>query len=173
MIKAALSADLHELAELARHTYAQAYAADLQTTQLEDHLAQNLSDTRFAQMMQTDRFYLYRRADSIIAFVQVGTVTPSYAQFVPDFAAAGSEIRRLYVSPDAQNEGVGSQLLEHALNDELFRTTDCTYLTTWQDNFGAQRLYARHGFSKVGQIPELNTNGEVQGFEHIMVRSNI
>ena len=44
------------------------------------------------------------------------------------------------------------------------------YLTTWEANLGAQKLYTKHAFEKVGQIPELGSDGTINGYEHIMLR---
>jgi GNAT superfamily N-acetyltransferase len=54
-------------------------------------------------------------------------------------------LEKLYVEPAEQNRGVGSALLDKALElrpDEL-------YLWVFQKNEGARRLYERHGFNVV------------------------
>ena len=47
-----------------------------------------------------------------------------------------------------QNSGLGGRLLATAL-DWLEERFDHLYLSVYSENFGAQRLYARHGFQKV------------------------
>lgn len=59
----------------------------------------------------------------------------------------------MVVSPNARGSGVGSQLLEYAI--QFTRTHGCERITllTDQDNESAQRFYQRHGFSISPMIP--------------------
>jgi GNAT superfamily N-acetyltransferase len=62
------------------------------------------------------------------------------------FAALANDLLgHLYVHPEAQNQGIGSALLENAkkCRPEGFR------LWVFQKNEGARRLYERHGFRLV------------------------
>jgi GNAT superfamily N-acetyltransferase len=52
------------------------------------------------------------------------------------------ELTHLYVDPSAQNQGIGSALLEHAKTQSPERL----YLWVFQMNEGARRFYERHGF---------------------------
>jgi len=54
-------------------------------------------------------------------------------------------LEKLYVDPDAQNQGVGAALLEHA---KALRP-DGLVLWVFQKNEGARRFYERHGFRLV------------------------
>ncbi len=54
-------------------------------------------------------------------------------------------LEKLYVDPDAQNQGVGAALLEHA---KALRP-DGLVLWVFQKNTGARRFYKRHGFRLV------------------------
>ncbi len=54
-------------------------------------------------------------------------------------------LEKLYVDPDAQNQGVGTALLEHA---KALRP-DGLVLWVFQKNDGARRFYERHGFRLV------------------------
>lgn len=54
-------------------------------------------------------------------------------------------LERLYVEPDAQNQGVGTALLEQA---KALRP-DGLVLWVFQKNTGARRFYERHGFRLV------------------------
>ena len=58
-----------------------------------------------------------------------------YIAFRPDF------IEHLFVRPEAQNSGLGLQLLEKAR-----QTSAELSLWTFQQNAGARRFYERHGF---------------------------
>jgi GNAT superfamily N-acetyltransferase len=52
------------------------------------------------------------------------------------------KLEHLYVDPDAQNQGVGLELLDHAKR----LRPDGLQLWAFQKNEGARRFYERHGF---------------------------
>lgn len=59
----------------------------------------------------------------------------------------------MVVSPNARGSGVGSRLLEHAI--QLARLNGCKRITllTDRDNEAAQRFYQRRGFGLSAMIP--------------------
>jgi putative acetyltransferase len=57
-------------------------------------------------------------------------------------AIFNSEIRALYVSPNARSQGVGKLLLEHLLS----KSNGDTSLWVTSSNKPAMRLYEKHGF---------------------------
>lgn len=70
---------------------------------------------------------------------------------VPDLEPGAGEVRELYVLSGHQGRRMGTSLLEAALEwlAGLGRTP--VYLGVWSENDGAQRLYDRYGFEKVGE----------------------
>ena len=69
----------------------------------------------------------------------------------PQVAPGDGELKRLYVLREAHNGGWGSRLFETAL-EWLERDGPRTlWIGVWSENFGAQRFYARHGFSFAGE----------------------
>lgn len=162
-------ADLSELATFARLTYAAAFGFELGASTLQQHLELNMSDQNFEQMLAVDTFYLARKDSALVGFAQIGLVDPAYQEHVDDFEPSAYELRRLYVLNDRQSQGLGSKLLQQALQDPKIAVAKGVYLTTWQANHGAQKFYRKHEFNKVGQIPEYDAAGELNGYEHIMV----
>jgi GNAT superfamily N-acetyltransferase len=67
----------------------------------------------------------------------------------PEVTTGCGELKRLYVDADAQGGGAGSALLRAAL-DWLQTPGRTLWVGVWSQNFGAQRLYGRHGFEQVG-----------------------
>lgn len=70
---------------------------------------------------------------------------------VADMPASAGEIRRLYARAAAQKQRLGTQLLHTALEWLEAQRMLPIYVGVWSENVGAQRLYARHGFRKVGE----------------------
>ena len=167
-IRSASPCDLTDLARFARYTYLEAFGSDMDEIALQDHLEKRMSDDLFSEMISTDTFFLAHESNTLVGFLQLGIVDPFYQKFLDCFDIGASEIRRLYVLPARQNAGLGSALLRRGIEELV--STGSVYVTTWESNTGAQRLYQRFGFSKIGQIPEYNNKGELNGYEHIMVR---
>ncbi len=68
----------------------------------------------------------------------------------PEVTPTCGELQRLYVRRESQGSGLGVQMLEQVLG-WLERPGRRLWIGVWSENFGAQRLYARYGFAKVGE----------------------
>jgi len=70
---------------------------------------------------------------------------------VADLEPTAGEVRELYVLASHQGHRLGTRLLEAALErlEELGHSP--LYVGVWSENDGAQRLYGRYGFHKVGE----------------------
>jgi GNAT superfamily N-acetyltransferase len=69
----------------------------------------------------------------------------------PEVTPACGELKRIYLLPAWQGGGRGSRLLATALAWLDARTTGALWIGVWSQNVGAQRLYERMGFAKVGE----------------------
>jgi GNAT superfamily N-acetyltransferase len=69
----------------------------------------------------------------------------------PDVRPTDGELKRLYLFGRAQNGGLGGRLLEAAFAWLLREGPRTLWIGVWSVNLGAQRLYGRHGFVKVGE----------------------
>lgn len=67
---------------------------------------------------------------------------------VEDLPENAGELARLYILEGYQGGGLGSRMLEEAL-DFLASHFDHIYLSVYAENYGAQKLYARFGFEKI------------------------
>ena len=61
------------------------------------------------------------------------------------------EVQRLYLLREYQGGGRGSRMLEHALNWLEADGPRTLGIGVWSENYGAQKLYGRYGFTKVGE----------------------
>lgn len=69
----------------------------------------------------------------------------------PEAQAGDVELRKLYVSRDAQGLGLGTRLLGEALAWMAANTRGAQWIGVWSGNAKAQKLYGAHGFEKVGE----------------------
>jgi GNAT superfamily N-acetyltransferase len=69
----------------------------------------------------------------------------------PEAQAGDVELRKLYVSRDAQGLGLGTRLLTEALAWMAANTLGSQWIGVWSGNAKAQKLYGAHGFEKAGE----------------------
>lgn len=68
----------------------------------------------------------------------------------PEVTPACGELERIYLLAAHQGGGVGGRLLAETLAWLEKDGRRRLWIGVWSENFGAQRLYARHGFMQVG-----------------------
>ena len=82
----------------------------------------------------------------------IGYVTACPAHLPhPEVKEGDGEVQRLYLLQEYQGGGRGSRMLEHALNWLETDGPRTLWIGVWSENYGAQRLYGRYGFTKVGE----------------------
>ncbi len=69
----------------------------------------------------------------------------------PEVTPACGELKRLYILKAHQGGGVGSRLLAETLAWLERGGQRRLWIGVWSENYGAQRLYGRMGFQKVGE----------------------
>lgn len=104
-------------------------------------------------------FYpIFRSDEFYFAEMTVPNLLQSRADFIPEMLVyddgvvkgflhyGGDEVRRLYVEPVLQGQGIGAALLEYAV-----RELGVTRLWALEKNDRAIAFYARHGFFPNGE----------------------
>jgi len=86
----------------------------------------------------------------------------------PDVRPEDGELKRLYLLKAYQGGGLGTRLRDEALGWLEAQGCPRLWIGVWSENHGAQRLYERAGFKKVGEY-EFPV-GRVRDREFIMVR---
>ena len=172
-IREATPDDADSLSALARQTYAAAFGHSLRASDLTAHLDSELSAEQIGKMLREDIFLIACAKADFIGFVQFGKVDLDERLITQPMKIRPSDgqVRRLYVQAAYQNRVVGTQLLDAALNHCRLRISMTVYIDVWKDNNGAQRLYERYGFVKVGEKPFYVASGEKTGVDYILSRS--
>ena len=108
----------------------------------ESHRAFCTSDFIEMHTPERQRAYLKSKMNNGTKFYMLTDGKPIGIVSVTD-----SLIEDLYVLPDQQNKGYGTQLLRHAIN----RCADTPTLWILENNVNAERLYRRMGFVETGR----------------------
>jgi len=148
-IRRATPEDASGLAALGAATFTETFGhlyppedlqAFLATSHSPEHWAETLADSRGA-------VWVAELADgSLIGFIAAGTCKLPVENCEP----TAGEIRQLYVLASHHNLRLGTRLMDVALEWLEAQGRKPLYIGVWSENYGAQRFYARYGFSKVG-----------------------
>ena len=148
LIRRATPRDAAVLAEVGRDAFCAAFAHLYPPEDLASFLAESYTSESFAAALAdpAQALWIAEEAGNPVAYAHAGACTLPHPEVTP----ACGELKRLYVLPQGQNAGVGGDLMRIAL-DWLARPGRMLWIGVWSKNLGAQRLYARHGFRKVGE----------------------
>jgi GNAT superfamily N-acetyltransferase len=140
--------DADRLAALSALTFREAFAHLYPPRNLADFLADSHSPTRYAGWLADPAFgvLIAERGGEAIGYALAGPCHLPHPEVTPGCG----ELWRLYLRASAQGTGLGGQLLAISL-DWLAAPGRRLWIGVWSRNFGAQRLYARHGFERVGE----------------------
>ena len=118
-----------------------------------DDLARFLAEAHGLDRIRADladpaqALWLAEAAGAVVGYALAGPCGLPHPEVRPE----DGELKRLYLLRRAQNCGLGGRLLDRALGWLLEAGPRTVWIGVWSENFGAQRLYARRGFVKVGE----------------------
>jgi GNAT superfamily N-acetyltransferase len=149
LIRRAGSADAETLAALGAETFVETFGHLYPPSDLESFLAQaySLARTRRDLADPAMASWLVEVDGEAVGYAQAGSCGLPHAE-VTD---ACGELKRLYFRRAWQNGGLGRQLFEEALAWLQGRGPRTVWIGVWSENHGAQRFYARQGFTRVGE----------------------
>ena len=166
IIRPAAHDDAVALSQLAQETFTRFFGPSMLASDLIAHLEANLSPEIFSAVLEEDSILVAETEKVMAGFVQFGRAD--------SFAEAGSEddraVRKMYVRAGFQNQGIGSAMMEAALEQLEREGAGRVFLDVWDQNHGAIRFYERHGFQVIGERPFTVASGAETTPDLIMVR---
>ncbi|MCE3294754.1 MAG: protease synthase and sporulation negative regulatory protein 1 [Crocinitomicaceae bacterium] len=141
-------ADIPELQQLGRRTFADAFAA----VNTRENMASYLDEAYTAEKLSAEisnpgsYFWFLHQNDKPVAYLKLNT-GQAQTEFREEHAL---EIERIYVLKELQGKQIGQRLLDFSLDiaRQLGKTT--VWLGVWENNTGAIRFYERNGFERFG-----------------------
>jgi ribosomal protein S18 acetylase RimI-like enzyme len=148
IIRRASGTDAEQLARLGAETFTETFGHLYPQRDLTVYLQNNHAPAHYAAWATDPTYavFIAERRGQAIGYALAGPCQLPH----PDVTINCGELRRLYVRRSAQGLGLGRRLLDEALN-WLERPGRRLWLGVWSENHGAQRLYARYGFTAVGR----------------------
>nr|MBO2489061.1 GNAT family N-acetyltransferase [Gammaproteobacteria bacterium] len=148
LIRRAETRDASRLAQLGAATFAETFGHLYPPEDLQTYLSSKHSVETWSRVLAdpSRAVWLAELEQTPIAYVSVGPCKLP----VKDLEETAGEVKQLYVLAPYQNLKLGSRLFETAVQWLEEQGRHPIYLGVWSQNFGAQRFYARYGFTKVG-----------------------
>lgn len=149
-VRLATLGDAGALAALGAATFTETFGHLYAEQDLAAFLANRRSEEAYAAFLSdADMLVMIAEADpgELVAYVVAGRCKLP----APDVEPAAGEVWELYVLGSHQGHRLGTRLLEAALEWLDAGGRAPLYVGVWSGNDGAQRLYGRYGFEKVGE----------------------
>jgi ribosomal protein S18 acetylase RimI-like enzyme len=166
VIRRAVPSDAEALARISERTFTETFGHLYPPRDLRSYVqtAYSVEKTRESLGDASSANWLVERDGDAVGFALAGPCALPHA----DVTAACGELKRIYVLKSLQGGGVGSRLLDETLAWLEKDGPRRLWIGVWSENYGAQRLYGRHGFTKVGEY-EFEV-GETRDREFILRR---
>ncbi len=149
-IRRAVPGDVAALASLARETFVETFGHLYRPEDRDAFLEKSQTAATYAPLLADPHMGIWVAEGAGGALVGFLTAGPCKLP-VPHLEATAGEIRQLYLRSSVQRGGLGTRLLVTGLEWLAGQGYSPLYVGVWSGNFGAQRLYARFGFEKVGE----------------------
>jgi diamine N-acetyltransferase len=149
-IRRAVPGDAAALAALGAATFTETFGHLYPPEDLQAFLVKSHSVDAWDRMLKDQRrgIWIAELADGAhIGFISVGPCKLP----VENCESTAGEVQQLYVLARHHNLRLGTRLMEIALAWLEAQGHTPIYIGVWSENYGAQRFYARYGFSKVGE----------------------
>ena len=149
IIRRATPADAQALSAIAKATFVETFGHLYPAEDLAGFLDEVYSLEAMADDLAdpTKAAWLVEASGEVVGHALAGRCTLPHAQVTPSCG----ELKRLYLLKAHQGGGVGTRLLDEALAWLESQGAERLWIGVWSENHGAQRLYERRGFKKVGE----------------------
>lgn len=149
-IRRAGISDATRVAALAAATFCETFGHLYQPEDLQAFLSSARSEERYRRLITDVRMGLwlaFTESDEPIGYAVAGPCKLP----VEALETTAGEVQELYLRADYHGHQIGTRLLTAALDWLAAERFAPLYVGVWSENPGAQRLYERFGFHKIGE----------------------
>ncbi len=148
VIRRAGPADAEVLSELGARTFTETFGHLYPAEDLADFLAEayDLERTRADLADPEKASWLVEVGGQPVGYALAGPCALPHAEVTPTCG----ELKRFYLLKGFQGGGIGLRLFGHVMAWLQSNGRRDVWIGVWSENYGAQRFYARQGFTKVG-----------------------
>jgi len=141
--------DAHALSRIGAETFTETFGHLYPPQDLADFLesAYGLEKTRRDLADPAKAAWLVEADGEVVGHAMAGDCDLPHDEVTPTCG----ELKRLYLLKRLQGDGTGSRLLTETFAWLERDGPRRLWIGVWSENYGAQRLYARVGFEKVGE----------------------
>ena len=141
--------EVEALAELARRTFAAAFASGNAPDDLAAYVERAFAVERMAaELAAPDSHFLFAEVEGELAgYLKINTGDAQTEQVDGETL----EVERIYVDARQQGRGVGKALLDFSLEEARRRGCDTVWLGVWESNAKAIAFYERQDFVPFGK----------------------
>jgi diamine N-acetyltransferase len=145
-IRPATVSDVPRLSDLATRTWSDAFGDSVSRADELVELQETRSETYFVDAVRSKTILVAEEDGALRGYVQIGDVD------IPevDVRPGDQGLQRIYVDAALQGRGLGRRLMAAALQHPRLAEARRIFLTVWEQNGRALRLYESFGFQKVG-----------------------
>lgn len=148
-IRRAMPDDAEALSWIGAETFTETFGHLYPPQDLADFLvyAYGLDRTRADLADPAKASWIVEADGAVVGYALAGPCDLPHDEVTPSCG----ELKRLYILKRLQGDGTGSRLLAEVLSWLEKDGPRPLWIGVWSENLGAQRLYARMGFEKVGE----------------------
>jgi diamine N-acetyltransferase len=150
IVRRAVASDVAQLAKLAASTFIETFGHLYEPKDLQAFLSNSRSEERYLRMLTDQRMGLWLATVKQGEPIGYAVVGPCKLP-VENLESTAGEVQELYVLSQYHGQQLGTRLLMEALAWLAAERFAPLYVGVWSENLGAQRLYQRFGFEKVGE----------------------
>ena len=149
VIRRADTADAETLSALSAATFSATFAHLYPPEDLAAFLEEAYAVERSRALLMDPRVgaWLMEAQGKAVGYAVAGPCALPHPEVTPDCG----ELKRIYLLPEWLGGGRGTRLMATVMAWLEAQTRGSLWIGVWSENFGAQRLYERIGFSKVGE----------------------
>ncbi|KAF2972259.1 hypothetical protein GQX73_g1263 [Xylaria multiplex] len=166
----ALTSEAAAIASIGADTFTATFGFSVSAEDLAEFLATTYSEVSVLADLKDPAVQTWTARDAtgkVLGLVQLvrGISEPC----VPGDPATHAELRRLYVDTTAHGRGIGSKLIAAVEDQARAEGFKELWLTVWEHNPKAERLYQRLGYKKYGSTDFLT--GACVQTDHVLSKS--